>query len=255
MISDLFGLQGKTALVTGSSRGLGLGLAKGLAQAGATVILNGRNPDPLDQAVEQLQKEKLTVYGYTFDVRNEDEINEKIKHIEKNVAPIDILVNNAGVQIRSPLEDFKKEDWQHIMDVNAMGAFLTAKAVVKNMIKQKAGKIIHTCSMQCEFARPTIGPYTASKGALRNLTKAMATEWGKYNIQTNGIAPGYFKTEMTKPLYEDEKFDAWLCARTPANRWGDLSELIGTLVFLSSPASSYVNGQIIYVDGGMMACL
>ncbi|NOX64216.1 MAG: SDR family oxidoreductase, partial [Chlorobi bacterium] len=168
---------------------------------------------------------------------------------------IDILVNNAGIQIRGNLENFDLLDWQRLIDVNLTGAFLVSKAVVKDMIEKKSGKIINICSIQSELARPSIAPYTASKGGLKNLTKGMATDWGKYNIQVNGIAPGYFKTEMTKALYNDEKFDSWLCSRTPANRWGEPEELIGSLIFLASNASSYVNGHLVYVDGGMLACV
>ena len=175
--------------------------------------------------------------------------------MKKKLAPIDVLVNNAGIQIRAPLHEFDAENWRKILDINLTGAFLTSKAVVQGMIKRKAGKIINICSIQSELARPTIAPYTASKGGLKLLTRGMATDWGKYNIQVNGIAPGYFKTEMTKSLYEDEKFDAWLCSRVPANRWGDPEELVGGAIFLASKASDYVNGHIIFIDGGLMACV
>lgn len=254
-MNNLFDVSGKTALVTGSARGIGLTLAKGLARAGCKVIINDRAKTRQNQTVSHLHKEGFIAYGSEFDVTHEDEVIEHINSIEKEIGPISILVNNAGIQIRSPLEEFRLSDWQKIMDVNLTGAFIVSKAVAKYMIKRREGKIINICSIQSELARPTIAPYTASKGGLKNLTKGMATDWGKYNIQTNGIAPGYFKTDMTKSLYEDEKFDTWLRSRTPANRWGDPEELVGTLIFLASGASNYVNGQIIYVDGGMLACV
>lgn len=254
-MNNLFAVSGKIALVTGSTRGIGLTLAKGLARAGCKVIINDRAKTRQNQTVSHFHKEGFVAYGSEFDVTHEDEVIEHIHSVEKEIGPISILVNNAGIQIRSPLEEFKLSDWQKIMDVNLTGAFIVSKAVAKYMIKRREGKIINICSIQSELARPTIAPYTASKGGLKNLTKGMATDWGKYNIQTNGIAPGYFKTDMTKPLYEDEKFDTWLRSRTPSNRWGDPEELIGTLIFLASQASNYVNGQIIYVDGGMLACV
>lgn len=254
-MENLFDVSRKIALLTGSSRGIGKALAKGLAQAGCTVILNGTNRNNLKTSVDEFKEEGFNVYGYVFDVTNEKEVNESLEQIQKEVGLIDILVNNAGVQIRGPLENFSYLDWRKIIDTNLSGAYLVSKAVVKTMIERKKGKIINICSVQSELARPMITPYTASKGGLRNLTRGMATEWGKHNIQVNGIAPGYFKTEMTKALYEDEKFDAWLRSRTPANRWGQPEELIGTLIFLSSKASDYINGQIIYVDGGMTVCV
>ena len=254
-MSNLFDISGKIALVTGSGQGIGLTLARGLALAGCKVVINDRIKTRLNHTMGKFHKEGLCAHGSAFDVTHEAEVNEHINSIEKEVGPISILVNNAGIQIRSPLEDFKLSDWQKIIDVNLTGAFIVSKAVSKYMIKRKGGKIINICSVQSELARPSIAPYTASKGGLRNLTRGMATDWGRYNIQVNGIAPGYFKTEMTKALYEDEKFDTWLRSRTPANRCGDPEELIGSLIFLSSRASDYVNGQLVYVDGGMTACV
>lgn len=254
-MNGMFDLSNKVALITGSSQGLGLVLAKGLGQAGATVVLNGRDEKKLANAVSGLKQQGLAAYGSPFDVRDEAAIQRQVDLIEKEIGPIDILVNNAGIQIRAPLHEFEAEDWRKIIEVNLTGAFLTSKSVAKGMIKRRAGKIINICSIQSELARPTIAPYTASKGGLRNLTRGMATDWGKFNIQANGIAPGYFKTEMTKRLYEDKDFNAWLCGRTPANRWGNPEELIGAAVFLASRASDYVNGQIIYVDGGMSVCV
>jgi len=255
MSTKLFDLTGKLALVTGSGRGIGLTLASGLAEAGCNIVLNDIEEKRLDDAVSRLKRAGFTCYGVPFDVRDEKTITEKVAHIENNIGPIDILINNAGIQIRAPLEQFNSDDWRRLIDVNLTGAFLVSKAVAQGMIRRRAGKIINICSIQSELARPTIAPYTASKGGLRNLTKGMATDWGKYNIQVNGIAPGYFKTEMTRALYEDPKFDAWLCSRVPANRWGDPAELIGAAVFLASKASDYVNGHLLYVDGGLMACV
>jgi gluconate 5-dehydrogenase len=255
MSTNLFNLTGKLALITGSGRGLGFTLARGLAQAGCTIVLNDIDEKRLADAVSMLREDGFSGFGVPFDVCDEKMIKEKVTFIEKEIGKINILINNAGIQIRAPLEEFNSDDWRRLIDINLTGAFLVAKTVVHGMIKRKAGKIINICSIQSELARPTIAPYTASKGGLRNLTKGMATDWGKYNIQVNGIAPGYFKTEMTKALYEDLKFDAWLCSRVPANRWGDPSELIGAAIFLSSRASDYVNGHLLYVDGGLMACV
>ncbi|MDZ7377429.1 MAG: SDR family oxidoreductase, partial [candidate division KSB1 bacterium] len=218
-------------------------------------ILNDIDKQRLDEAVSQLRSAGFNCHGVLFDVRDENSINEQVQHIEKEIGSIDILINNAGIQIRGPLEEFNSDDWRKLIDINLTGAFLVAKAVVQGMIKRRTGKIINICSIQSELARPTIAPYTAAKGGLRNLTKGMATDWGKFNIQINGIAPGYFKTEMTKALYEDPKFDAWLRSRVPANRWGEPEELIGAAIFLASKASDYVNGHILFVDGGLMACV
>jgi gluconate 5-dehydrogenase len=179
----------------------------------------------------------------------------EIKKIEDTVGIIDILLNNAGINHREPLENISEENWQRVIDINLNGAFRVSKAVVKGMIKNKKGKIINICSMQSEISRPTIAAYAASKGGIKMLTRAMAVDWAKHGIQVNGIGPGYFKTELTKALHEDPEFDSWLCARTPSNRWGNLEELIGALIYLSSSASNYVNGQIIYVDGGLLAAV
>ena len=255
MLQELFGLSSKVALTTGSSRGIGFALARGLAQAGATVILNGRDVEKLKHAQSSLKSEGIDVHISVFDVCDAPMIQRQLGNLEKEVGEVDILVNNAGIQIRGPLEHFEEENWRKIFDINLTGVFLTSKAVVQGMIRRRSGKIINICSVQSELARPSIAPYAATKGGLKMLTKAMATEWGKYNIQVNGIAPGYLKTEMTKPLYEDEKFNAWLCSRTPANRWGEPAELVGAAVFLASKASDYVNGHILHVDGGLVACI
>jgi len=255
MIQELFTLAGKTIMITGSSRGIGFALARGLGKAGATIILNGRNRTTLKAASSRLRNLGITVHESVFDVSDEEGINKGIETAESDIGPIDVLFNNAGIQIRGPLEEFSRENWQKIVDVNLTGTFLTSKKVVLGMINRRKGKIINICSIQSDLARPTIAPYSASKGGLKMLTQAMATDWGKFNIQTNGIAPGYFKTEQTKPLYKDEKFDAWLCARVPANRWGDPEELVGTAIFLASKASDYVNGHLLFVDGGLRACV
>ncbi len=252
---EMFSLKGKVALVTGSSRGLGFVMSRGLAEAGARVILNGRNEERLKKAVDELKRRNLDVAGYSFDVAKSNEVKDNIERIENEIGPIEILFNNAGIQIRSPFEEFDEDNWRELMNVNLTGPFLVSKYVAKSMIKRESGKIINICSMQSELGRATITPYACSKGGLKMMTKGMATEWGKYNIQVNGIGPGYFITEMTKPLADNEKFNSWLCSRTPANRWGKPEELIGAAVFLSSDASSYVNGQILYVDGGMLACV
>lgn len=255
MTQDLFDLTGKVALITGSSRGIGFALAEGLGEAGCKIILNGSNEDRLISSVKTLKNRNLFVEGYAFDVTDEVSVNKQISHIEQEVGPIDILINNAGITYRKSLEDFSLKDWQQIIDINLTGAFITAKSVVQGMIKRQRGKIINTCSVQSKLARPTIAAYAASKGGLKMLTQGMATDWGKYNIQINGIAPGYFKTELTKKLYEDKEFDAWLCARTPANRWGDPKELVGAAIFLASKASDYVNGHVLFVDGGLTGCV
>ncbi len=255
ILTHLFGLAGKTVLITGAGRGLGLAMAEGLAAAGATVVLNDLDASRLAGAVDTLRDQGLRVQGRVFDVTRGDEVAQHVTAIEREVAPIDILVNNAGIQIRRPLEQFAEEDWDRMMDINLKSMFLMARQVAPGMIKRRAGKIINLCSMQSEVARSSIAPYAASKGGVKMLTRAMATEWGPHNIQVNGIGPGYLETEMSRPLRDDPKFDGWLRARTPAGRWGKPEELVGAAVYLASRASDYVSGQIIYVDGGMLACL
>ncbi|HSH18972.1 MAG TPA: SDR family NAD(P)-dependent oxidoreductase [Draconibacterium sp.] len=249
----LFNVEGKIALITGSTGGLGSLFAKGLAENGCKVILNSRSQAKVDAQVKEFEEKGYQACGYAFDITNGKEINQKISQIKEEVGIIDILVNNAGINLRAPLEDFDDADWDKVIGINLTGAYKVSKAVAKGMIEKKAGKIINIGSLQSELGRPTIAPYAASKGGLKMLTKGMAADWAKYNIQINGIGPGYFKTEMTKPLYENPEFDSWLCGRTPSMRWGNTEELLGALLFLSSPASSYVNGQMLYVDGGMLA--
>jgi gluconate 5-dehydrogenase len=253
--SKLFDLTGKVALITGATQGIGLAIARGLAQAGARIVINARNAEKLERAVATLTQEGLTVSGCRFDLLNGAEVRERVGALEQEVGGIDILVNNAGIQRRSPLEQFDEKVWREVLDINLTGLFLVTQQVVQGMIARKSGKIINICSIMSEASRPTIGAYTASKGGVKQLTKSMALEWAKHNIQSNGIGPGYILTEMNRPLIEDQKFNAWVCARTPAGRWADPSELVGTAVFLASRASDFVNGQIIYVDGGMLAAL
>jgi gluconate 5-dehydrogenase len=251
----LFDIEGKRILVTGSTSGIGYILAEGLAKAGATLVLNGRTQKKVDAAVHSFQRQGLTATGYSFDITKAGEVESQIAEIEKNLGSIDVLVNNAGIQHRAPLEEFNLEDWNKVINTNLTGAFIVSKAVIRGMIERQSGKIINICSLQSELARPSIAPYSTAKGGLKMLTRGMATEWAKHNIQVNAIGPGYFKTAMTKALYENPEFDSWLCKRTPANRWGNPEELIGTLIYLSSQASSFLNGQIIYVDGGITACI
>ncbi len=251
----MFDLSGKTALITGSSRGLGYTMAGGLAKAGAQVILNGRNEENLKKAVS-LMKESGYEAGYcVFSVYDEDQVVRAIEQLQQKTGPVDILINNAGVNIRNPLTDTKLKDWDEVLKINLTGAFLVSREVVKGMIKRQQGKIINICSMMSELGRETTAAYSAAKGGLKMLTRTMCVEWARYNIQANGIGPGYFLTEMTRPLAEDSEFNTWICGRTPAKRWGDPEELIGATLFLSSGASSFVNGQIIYVDGGLLAAL
>lgn len=252
-LSALFSLDCKTALVTGSSRGLGFVLARGLARAGARVVLNGRDGTALASAADRLRAEGLDVAVSAFDVTDSAQVDEGIGRAEAEAGPVEILVNNAGIQRRKPLEDFPEEDFRAVMETNLTSAFLVSKRVARGMIERRSGKIVNVCSLQSEVGRPSIAPYAASKGALKMLTRGMAVEWAKYGIQVNAIGPGYFKTEMTRALVEDPDFDRWIRGRTPAGRWGDPEELVGLLVYLCSPASSFVNGQIVYVDGGLLA--
>jgi len=255
MSHDLFDLTGKVALVSGSYQGLGLAIARGLGQAGARIVLNGRSEEKLERAVSLLSGEDLKVSGCCFDVSNTTQVQEKVTTLERDTGRIDILVNNAGIQRRSPLEQFEEQVWREVLDTNLTGLFLVTKQVVQGMIGRRSGKIINICSLMCEMGRPTVGAYTAAKGGVKMLTKAMALEWGKHNIQVNGIGPGYITTEMNRPLMEDPKFDAWIRSRTPMGRWGEPKELVGAAVFLASRASDFVTGQVIYVDGGILAAL
>lgn len=255
MSLELFNLAGKRVLITGSGRGIGFEIAKGLGQAGAEVIISDIDSKRLDAAVAELQDMAIKSHGIVMNVADELQVEKAIADIQENIGSIDILFNNAGINLRGPIEEYSFENWKTVLDINLAGVFLVSKHVVKGMIKQQAGKIINTCSLMSELGRSTTAAYTASKGGVKMLTKAMAVEWAKHNIQINGIGPGYFISEMTKPLVQDEKFNEWICSRTPANRWGQLKELVGAAIFLASDASSFVNGQVIYVDGGFLSSM
>jgi len=255
MGNQLFDLNGKVALITGAAQGIGFAIARGLGQAGARIVINGRNEERLQRAVSLLTKDGLAASACCFDVARVAEMRERIQALEREVGHIDILVNNAGIQRRSPMEQFEEAVWREVLDTNLTGLFLVTQQVAHGMIARKAGKIINICSLMCEVARPTVAAYTAAKAGVKMLTKAMAVEWAKHNIQVNGLGPGYILTEMNRPLSEDPKFDGWIRGRTPAGRWGDPADLAGTAVFLASPASNFVTGQIIYVDGGILAAL
>ena len=255
MLSQVFGLQGKRALVTGSSQGIGLAIAEGLAAAGARIILNGRDVGKLETARAGLAAKEYSVAVAAFDVTDETEVDRAVAEIEARQGPIDILFNNAGMQFRAPLEDFPLEKWRELMRVNVESAFIVGKAVARYMIPRKAGKIINISSVQSELGRPTIAPYTATKGAIKMLTKGMCADWAKHNIQVNAIGPGYFKTPLNQALVDNPEFSGWLEKRTPAGRWGSVEELTGAAIFLASGASSFINGHILYVDGGITSVL
>lgn len=250
-MNSLFSLQGKRALITGSSRGIGYLLAQGLADYGAEIIVNSSHELQAQATADQLRKAGYQASALAFDVTKKSEIEQAIEHAEQHVGAIDILINNAGIQRRYPFIEFPEQDWQQVIAVNQTGVFLVSQAVSRYMIKRQAGKIINIGSMQSELGRDTITPYAASKGAVKMLTRGMCVELARYNIQVNAIAPGYFKTEMTQKLVEDVKFSDWLIQRTPAARWGETNELIGAAVFLASAASNFVNGHLLFVDGGM----
>ena len=250
-----FRLSGKTALITGSSAGIGLAIARGLAAAGAQVVLNGRHAARLGDAAAALREEGARVHAQAFDASDVVAVNEAVARIEDEIAPIDILVNNAGIQKRAPLHEFDHADWQQLMRTNLDSVFIVGQAVAKPMIRRGRGKIINICSVQSELGRPNIAPYTATKGAVKMLTKGMAIDWGPFGLQVNGLGPGYFKTELNRALVEDAEFSKWLINRTPSRRWGELDDLIGAAIFLASDASRFVNGHILYVDGGVTAAL
>lgn len=252
---ELFSLRGKRVLVTGSGQGIGLTLSRGLAAAGAEVVLNDIDAERLQAAVAMLNAEGRTASGRCFDVTKENEVADGVRWIEENVGQIDVLVNNAGIHRRAPLESMPLENWRAVLEVNLTSAFLVSRAVVPGMIARRRGKIITLCSLNSEISRPTIGNYAAAKGGLKMLTRAMAVEWAQYNIQANGLAPGYIRTALTGPLTVDPAFNEHLCRRTPAGRWGEPEELVGTAVFLASAASDFMNGQLIFVDGGLLAAL
>ncbi len=257
MNNPLFDLTGRTALVTGSSQGLGLAMARGLAEGGAAVVLNGRDAKKLAGAADALGAEVAgaRVATAAFDVTDGAAVAREVARIESEFAPIDILVNNAGIQRRAPLAEMTEAQWREVLDTNLTSVFLVARAVAPRMIARGAGKIVNICSVMSDVTRPTIGNYAAAKGGLKMLTKAMAVEWAKHGLQCNGIAPGYMVTELNRPLIENAEFNKWICGRTPAGRWGKPEELVGAAVFLSSRASDFVNGQLLAVDGGLLAAL
>ena len=254
-ILQSFNLTGRTALITGSSAGIGFALARGLAGAGARIVLNARSADQLEAAAATLRSEGAEVVTANFDVTSGDAVREAVDRIEREVGAIDILVNNAGMQRRAPLDQFEEAHWHELMKTNLDSVFLVGQAVARHMIGRKCGKIVNVCSVQSELGRPGIAPYTASKGAVKMLTKGMAIDWGPHGIQVNGLGPGYFKTELNQALVQNEDFSKWLIGRTPSRRWGDVEDLVGAAVFLSSAASNFVNGHILYVDGGVTAQL
>ena len=255
--NSLFDLTGRTALVTGSSQGLGLAMARGLAQAGAAVVLNGRDVRKLAVSAEALRADisGARVATAAFDVTDGATAMRETARIEAEFAPIDILINNAGIQQRAPLAEMTEAQWRAVLDTNLTSAFLVSRAVAPQMIARGAGKIINLTSVISEVGRPSIANYAAAKGGLKMLTRAMAVEWAKHGLQCNGIGPGYMETELNRALIADPDFNKWICSRTPAGRWGKPEELVGAAVFLSSSASDFVNGQIIYVDGGLLAAL
>ncbi|MFJ6572919.1 SDR family oxidoreductase [Streptomyces sp. NPDC091292] len=260
----LFDISGRTALVTGSSRGIGFALARGLAEAGCTVVLNGRDETTLKDAASALNSALKSALNGTaagavrtaaFDVTDGPSVAAGIADVEERVGPLDILVNNAGMQLRAPLLEFGDADWHRILDTNLTSAFLVGREAARFMTARGHGKIVNICSLQSEVVRPGIAPYAATKGALKMLTKGMCADWGPQGVQVNGLGPGYIETELTRPLVEDEEFSAWVRRRTPAGRWGRTDDLVGGVLFLASPAADFVSGQVLYVDGGMTSVL
>jgi len=253
--TKLFDLTGKRALITGSSQGIGYALAQGLLDAGASVVLNGRDEVKLAAAAASLEADEAKIHTLRFDATDHATVRTMVDQFEDEHGAIDILVNNAGMQFRTPLQDFPAEMFAKLLETNISTAFNVGQAVANHMIGRGAGKIINIASVQTALARPGIAPYTATKGAIGNLTKGMATDWAQFGLQVNAIAPGYFDTPLNEALVNDAEFSAWLEKRTPAGRWGDVQELVGACVFLSSQASSFVNGHTLYVDGGITASL
>ncbi|RYH12304.1 SDR family oxidoreductase [Tropicimonas sp. IMCC6043] len=255
MSTKLFDLSGKTALVTGSSRGLGRAMAEGMAAAGARVILNGVNEERLQEAVEEMKAEGHDVIGAAFDVADEAAIVAAFEKLDAEGIAVDILINNAGIQFRKPIVELETKDWQKVIDVNLTAVFICGREAAKRMIPRGRGKIINIGSLLSDAARATVSPYGAAKGGVKMLTKIMTAEWADKGIQINAIGPGYMATEMNTALIENEAFNDWVCKRTPSGRWGLPEEMAGTAIYLASDASNYVNGQLIYVDGGMISVL
>lgn len=256
MKSNLFDLKGRTALITGGTHGLGMAMAEGLANAGATIVVNDVLKEKLEGALAIYRSKGIDAHGALFDVTKESEVERSIDEIENSVGPIDILVNNAGIIKRIPALEMAAEDFRQVIDIDLTGPFIVSKHVAKFMIARKSGKIINMCSMMSELGRNTVTAYAAAKGGLKMLTRNLATEWARFNVQVNGIGPGYFATEQTAPIRVDgHPFNEFIISRTPAARWGDPQDLVGAAVFLSSKASDFVTGQIIYVDGGILATI
>ncbi|HIG74373.1 MAG TPA: gluconate 5-dehydrogenase [Bacteroidetes bacterium] len=257
MSLDLFRLDGKTALITGATHGLGMAMARGLGACGATLVVNGHSSqEKVDRAVASYRADGLAAHGYLFDVTHPKQVAEAVERIEREVGPIDILVNNAAVIERTPLLDMSVDAWKRVVDTDLTGAFVMSQPVVRRMVERGGGKVINVCSMMSELGRDSVGAYAAAKGGLKMLTRAMATEWARHNVQVNGIGPGYFATEQTAPLREPgHPFHEWITSRTPAGRWGDPADLQGAAVFLASRASDFVNGHVLYVDGGILATI
>ena len=255
MSTTLFDLSRQTALITGSSRGLGFAFAEGLAQAGAGIVLNGVNTERLEQAAEELRAKGYNVLTAAFDVTDEAAIKAAFDQFDAAGVEISILVNNAGIQFRKPMVELETADWQRVIDANLTSAFVVGREAAKRMIPRGRGKVVNIGSLTSELARATVAPYTVAKGGIKLLTKAMAAEWSEHGIQANAIGPGYMITDMNEALISNPEFDAWVKGRTPMRRWGKPQELVGTCVYLASNASNYVSGQIIYVDGGMISVL
>jgi gluconate 5-dehydrogenase len=255
MTTSPFDLSGRTALVTGSSRGLGRAIAEGMARAGARLVVNGTDPARVETAVAEFRSAGHAAEGAAFDVTDEAAAVRAFENLDAKGIAIDILVNNAGIMIRKPLVELTSAEWRKVIETNLTSAFIIGREAAKRMIAKKRGKIINIGSLASELARPTVAPYTAAKGGIRNLTRAMAVEWAANGIQANAIGPGYMLTDMTQALVQNPEFNSWLMSRVPAKRWGRPDELLGAAIFLASSASDYVNGQIIYVDGGMMAAM
>lgn len=253
---ELFDLTGKVALVTGGTHGLGMAVATALAQAGATLVVNGHSADKMERALKEYEERGIQARGYLFDVTDEAEVVEALGRIAREVGPVDILVNNAGIIKRIPAVEMSLTDWNAVIATDLTAPFILSKAVAGSMIERGGGKIVNMCSMMSEVGRDTVSAYAAAKGGLKMLTRNLATEWARYNIQVNGIGPGYFATAQTAPIrVGGHPFNEFILKRTPAARWGDPEDLAGTAVFLASRASDFVNGQIVYVDGGILASL
>ena len=255
MTNPLFDLSGRTALVTGSSRGLGRAIAEGMAKAGARLVINGVDPVRVDAAVDELRAAGYKVEGAAFDVTDENAVVGAFEGFDAAKIEIDILVNNAGIQMRKPLVEFTTADWRKVIETNLTSAVVAGREAAKRMMPRQRGKIINIGSLASELARPMVGPYTAAKGGIKNLTRSMAVEWAASGIQANAIGPGYMLTDMNQALVANPDFNQWLMSRIPSKRWGRPDELVGAAIFLASDASNYVNGQIIYVDGGMLAAM